>query len=165
MTHRARRLALAGLAAVGVADSLYMLAYHVGLIDSLVCPFFGESCNIVGRSPHAKHFGVPNAAVGALGYAGVATLALWGGDAPPARRPWPPLGVGAITTGAAAASVFLTWEQPAKVHAWCFWCLLSAALNADMLPRALAEAAPAWRALQGRGTRPRREPRGLAASR
>ena len=69
---RAARLGIAGLSLVGVADALYMLAYDQGLIDSLVCPFFGEGCNIVGRSEHAKHFGVPNAAGGILGYAAMA---------------------------------------------------------------------------------------------
>jgi uncharacterized membrane protein len=151
MSRRARRLAIAGLSILGFVDALYMLAYEERLIDSLVCPFFGEGCNIVGRSAHARHFGVPNAAVGALGYAALATLALWSGDQPPARRPWPALAVGAIATSAAAASAFLTWEQGAKVRAWCFWCLTSAALNAAILPLALGDAVPAWRSLRRRG--------------
>jgi uncharacterized membrane protein len=121
---------MAGLAAAGIVDALYMLAYHGGLIRSLRCPFFGEGCNKVGRSPHARHFGVPNAALGAVGYAAMAALTLWAGDRSPEDRPWQALGLGALTSGAGAVSAFLTWEQPKRVGAWCFWCLTSAAINA-----------------------------------
>ncbi|MBI4322634.1 MAG: vitamin K epoxide reductase family protein [Chloroflexi bacterium] len=131
------RLSIAGLSFVGIADALYMLAYDEGLIDSLICPFFGQGCNIVGRSPHAKHFGVPNAAVGALGYAAMAALAIWSREKPPQQRPVQSLGLSAISLAAFVASVFLTWEQATKVKAWCFWCLLSAGLNLMILPLAL----------------------------
>jgi len=149
---RAARLGIAALSLLGVADGLYMLAYHQGRIGSLVCPFFGEGCNKVGRSPHARHFGVPNAAVGVLGYAAMAALALWAGDKPPERRPLQPLGVASISLGALAASVFLTWEQAAKVKAFCFWCLLSAGINAAILPLALSDGLKALRVVQ-RGRR------------
>src|SRR5262245_30710826 len=128
-----RRLGVAGLAVAGIADALYMLAYHGGLVRSLRCPFFGSGCNRVGRSPHAVHFGVPNAAAGAVGYATMATLALWAGDRSIEDRPWQPLGLGLMAAAAGTASAILTWEQPTKVGAWCFWCLTSAAINAGIL--------------------------------
>ncbi|MDQ7829655.1 MAG: vitamin K epoxide reductase family protein [Armatimonadota bacterium] len=136
---RQRRIALAALSVAGFLDALYMLAYHEGLIDRLVCPFFGEGCERVGRSPHAVHFGLPNALVGALGYAVMTTLAVALGDRPARQRPYRVLALGATAGAAAAASAVLTYEQPARVGAWCFWCLLSAALNAAILPLALAE--------------------------
>jgi uncharacterized membrane protein len=163
MKMRTRRLAIAGLSAIGIFDALYMLAYDEGLIDSLICPFFGEGCNIVGRSEHAKHFGVPNAAVGAVGYAAMASLALWAGDKPPRRRPWQPLALTAIAGGAAAASAFLVYEQKAKVRAWCFWCLMSAGINATLLPLSLADSLQAWRAVRGDGRPSRRERKRAAA--
>ncbi|MBI4497274.1 MAG: hypothetical protein HY689_05180 [Chloroflexi bacterium] len=153
---KAERLGIAGLSLLGVADALYMLAYHEGLIDSLACPFFGEGCNIVGRSAHARHLGVPNAAAGALGYAAMATLALWAGDTPPERRPLQPLGLAAVSLGAFVASALLTWEQAVKVKAWCFWCLLSAGLTLLILPLALNEGRAALRSvLVPTGNRPR----------
>ncbi len=148
MNLKNRRLTIAGLSALGVLDSLYMLAYEEGLIDSLFCPFFGEGCNIVGRSKHARHFGVPNAALGAVSYAAMATLSLWSGNKSPARRPLRLLALGAMSTVAVAASAYLTWEQAAKVRAWCFWCLTSAAINSIILPLSLADAVPAWRAIR-----------------
>lgn len=134
---RAARWAIVGLSLLGVADALYMLSYTGGLLKRLACPFFGEGCEIVGRSSHASHFGVPNAAVGAVGYAAMAALALWAGDRPLERRPWPSLGLAFTSLSAFVASVYLTWEQAAKVGAWCFWCITSAAINVLILPLAL----------------------------
>lgn len=143
---RARRLAIAGLCTLGVADSLYMLAFTEGLIDSMVCPFFGEGCEIVGRSEHAKHFGVPNSAVGAVGYAAMAALALWGARKKPAAQSWQPLALAGLATGAVGVSAYLTYEQAAKVRAWCFWCLTSAAINVAVWGLSLPEARAAWAA-------------------
>jgi uncharacterized membrane protein len=147
---RARRLGIAALAAAGIADSLYMLGFHGGLIRHLRCPFFGEGCDKVGRSRHAVHFGVPNAAAGAVGYASMAALALWAGDRPPAKSALRSLGLGALATAAGAASVYLTYEQPTKVGAWCFWCLSSAAINAAVVTLAVPDALRGARALQRR---------------
>jgi uncharacterized membrane protein len=143
MSLRTRRLAIAALSFAGIAEALYMLAYDEGLLDSLWCPFFGEGCEIVGRSQHAKHFGVPNAAVGAVAYAGMAALALWAGDKP--RRRWQPALLSAVAGTAAATSAFLIYEQGAKVRAWCFWCLNSAAINAAILPISIVDARHALR--------------------
>ncbi len=140
-----RRRLIAGLAVAGVLDSLYMLGYHGGLIRSLACPFFGSGCERVGRSRHAVHFGVPNAAVGAVGYAAMATLALWAGRSSLREKPWQPVGLTAVSSAALGASAFLTWEQPRKVGAWCFWCLTSAAINATIWTLAVADG---WRALK-----------------
>jgi uncharacterized membrane protein len=130
---RTRRFTIGALSALGVGDALYMLAYEEGLIDSLVCPFFGEGCNIVGRSEHARHFGVPNAAVGAVAYGVLGALALWPECDRPTRSGLRTLGIRMIAAAATAASAFLVWEQATKVRAWCFWCLTSAAINAGIL--------------------------------
>jgi len=156
MSLRSRRLTIAALSTAGILDALYMLAYDEGLIDSLICPFFGEGCNIVGRSEHAKHFGVPNAAVGVLGYAAIASLTLWAGDKPPERRPWQPLAATGIAAAAAGASAFLTYEQKAKVHAWCFWCLTSAAINFALVPLTVLDARKAWTSIRKKSPRLRR---------
>ncbi len=129
------RFAIALLAGLGAADSLYMLAYEEGWIHSLACPFFGEGCNRVGRSRHARHFGVPNALVGVLGYASLAGLALARPQTPAwnARRRQTLL---AISLAAATAGVYLTWEQKTKVRHWCFWCLTSTAISLAIVPLA-----------------------------
>ncbi len=108
MNTRWRRWTIAGLSTLGLLDSLYMLAYHEGWIDSLVCPFFGEGCNIVGRSKQARHFGVPNAAVGAVGYAAMGSLALAGGKVPPKIERLRKIGLAGTSSVAALASAYLT---------------------------------------------------------
>lgn len=127
------RCAIPLLAGLGVLDSLYMLAYEERWIHSLACPFFGEGCNRVGRSPHARHFGVPNALVGALGYSCMAGLALArphspGWDARRRRMLF------TMNLAAAAAGLYLTWEQKTKVRHWCFWCLSSTAISLALIP-------------------------------
>lgn len=140
MSTRWRRWTVAGLSTLGLLDSLYMLAYHKGWIDSLVCPFFGQGCNIVGRSKQARHFGIPNAAVGAVGYAAIGTMALAAEKLPSKLEPLRRAGLAGASSAAALASAYLTWEQKSRVKAWCFWCLSSAAINAIILPLAVAEA-------------------------
>jgi uncharacterized membrane protein len=134
--------AIMGLSVLGFADALYMLAYHEGWIDGMWCPFFGEGCEIVGRSREAKHAGVPNAAVGAVGYAGMAALAAADGDALPAAA------LAGLSTAAAAASAVLTWEMATRVRAWCFWCLLSAGINAAICALAWGNLAAGRRATE-----------------
>jgi uncharacterized membrane protein len=155
LERRTKRWALAALAAAGFADAFYMLAYHGGLLRSLWCPFFGRGCEKVGRSAHAVHLGVPNAAVGAVGYAAMAALALWAGDRTPEQRPRQALALGALSASAGAVSAFLTWEQPNRVGAWCFWCLSSAAINATIGGLAAGDAVRGARELGARHRRRR----------
>ncbi len=139
----ARRLTIAGLSAAGLLDSMYMLSYEQGLIDSLVCPFFGEGCNKVGRSRHARHFGIPNALAGIGGYALMGALALWPSGRKAQRTRAAVLAATAL--GAATAGGFLTWEQKTKVRAWCFWCLSSTALSFAITSLAVWDGARHWR--------------------
>ena len=149
------RRAIIGLSLLGFADALYMLAYHEGWIDRMWCPFFGEGCEIVGRSPEAAHAGVPNAAVGAAAYAGMAALAALDARTRAARNAdrahgadvatLPAVGLAGISTAAVGASAVLTWEMGTRVRAWCFWCLMSAGINAALC-------ALAWRNVSEAGT-------------
>jgi uncharacterized membrane protein len=100
----------------------------------------GDGCNIVGRSKQARHFAAPNATVGAVGYAAIGSLALAGGKVPPKIERLRKIGVAGTSPAAALASAYLAWELKSKVKVWCFWCLTSAAINALILPLAMAEA-------------------------
>lgn len=151
--------AILGLTLFGLADALYMLAYHEGWIDRMWCPFFGEGCEIAGRSPQARHAGVPNAAVGAAAYAGMAALAALdagGGrdtDAGSATPSLPAWGLAGVSTAAVAASAALTWEMGTRVRAWCFWCLMSAGINAALCALAWSNVSSAVRRAGARPTR------------
>lgn len=128
------RAGVASLCAAGLADALYMLAYQKGWIDSMACPFFRDGCERVARSPQARLLGVSNAAVGALGYATMGTLALGLGVGPARDRPLTALTLGGAVAAAVVASAILIWAQAYRVRAWCFWCLSSAAVNVALVP-------------------------------
>jgi uncharacterized membrane protein len=100
----------------------------------MACPFFGDGCETVAGSPQARLLGVSNAALGALGYATVAALALALRDRPARARPARALALGGAVGAALVASAALTWEQAYRVRAWCFWCLGSAAINVALAP-------------------------------
>jgi uncharacterized membrane protein len=136
---RRRRRGIAILSVVGFADAVYMLAYHLGVLDSLSCPFFDKGCNAVGRSRQARHFGVPNALMGVLGYAVMTRLAVANLEQPSRALLLQRLCLAALAVGAVGSSAVLTWEQVAKVKAFCFWCLLSTTINLLILPLALLE--------------------------
>jgi uncharacterized membrane protein len=64
----------AALAAIGLADSLYLWWTKVSKTE-IICGV-GE-CDVVNASPYASLLGIPVAAIGAAGYAALLLLALW----------------------------------------------------------------------------------------
>src|SRR5205814_6802529 len=109
------------------------------LLPKLWCPFFGEQCEKVGRSRHARHIGIPNAVVGGMGYGAMALLALWDGIRKPSERPLKSFAMAGMSAVFAGASAYLMYEQKAKVHAYCFWCITSTAISAALLPLGILE--------------------------
>ncbi len=65
--------ASAALALVGLADSIYLWSSKLGA--PLICGV--GNCDVVNASPYSALFGIPVAALGALGYAVLLALALW----------------------------------------------------------------------------------------
>ena len=158
MSLRARRLAAAALGTAGFLDAVYMLSYDEGLLPKLWCPFFGEQCEKVGRSRHARHIGIPNAVVGGMGYGAMAMLALWDGIQKPSKRPLKSFAFAGMSAVFAGASAYLMYEQKAKVHAYCFWCITSTAISAVLLPLGVMEGIEAitdkGRSIEPRGKQP-----------
>lgn len=62
------------LALVGLVDSLYL--WWTKLSHTEIICGVGE-CDVVNSSPYAALFGIPVAALGALGYGALLALALW----------------------------------------------------------------------------------------
>lgn len=61
------------LSVIGLLDSLYLWSFKWG--QSLICGTGG--CDAVNASSYSSLFGIPVAAIGALGYAALLALALW----------------------------------------------------------------------------------------
>lgn len=64
----------AALAAIGLADSLYLWWTKVNRTE-LVCGI--GDCDLVNASPYSMLLGIPVAAIGAAGYVLLLALALW----------------------------------------------------------------------------------------
>ena len=129
-----------GLAMIGALDSLYLLLFQTGKVRHLVCPIFGDGCEQVVSSRAAYPARIPDAVFGIAGYsaAAVTSLAL-----PRTRGSTKRMLAKAAIGGSAAAlglSAYLTYAQPKRTGAWCFWCLASAVTSAAMAAVATAGA-------------------------
>ncbi len=110
------------LAALGIAETTYLTASHLAGAD-VVC-VASTGCSQVLRSVYASFGGIPLAGVGALAYFAAfsaATLAAFGYR----RAPDFLAGVVAIMF---LTTLWLLYVQAYVLHAFCDYCLLSAAL-------------------------------------
>jgi uncharacterized membrane protein len=151
------RLALAALAAVGLAISLYLTAFQLGLVARPWDPLFGPvSSARVLHSALSRALPVPDALLGAAAYAAEIATGLAGGAARWRTHPLLVLAFGAIAAGLGVAGVALVAVQALVVRAGCTPCLCSAALSITIALEVAGggEIAAAWRVLrQGRERR------------
>ncbi len=122
---RAQRIiytVVAVLALVGIAETTYLAALHVAGVHA-VC-ITAANCSQVLGSKYAEFHGIPLAGVGALGYFAVfsfATLAAFN-----YRRA---AGLLALTVAVMfLGTLGLLYLQAFVLHAFCDYCLFSAAL-------------------------------------
>ena len=114
------------LAMVGVGDSIY-LTWHHYTAEAVPCSLTG-GCEMVLTSPYATIYDIPIALFGAVAYADAFVFALL---AALGRRPfWWLFGVQA--TLMAAFSGWLVYVQANYIHAFCQFCLLSAATSVSL---------------------------------
>lgn len=110
------------LAAVGIAETTYLAASHLAGAN-VVC-VASSGCSQVLRSVYASVGGIPLAAIGALGYFAAfsaATLSAFGYRRAP--------DVLAVLVGLMfLTTLWLLYVQAFVLHAFCDYCLLSAAL-------------------------------------
>lgn len=121
---------LLGIVALGIA---VFLTIERARGATAPCPAGGGGCETVARSSYATFLGVPVSVFGIVGAALLlATFLL-------------PLLASArlaIATLGAAFSAYLTWLEANAIHAYCVWCLASAA---TWLALFVVCAAEAWR--------------------
>ncbi len=132
------RMAIALLALAGTLLATYLLMHRLGLIGSLACGPGGQ-CERVQASPWATFLGVPVPLIGVCGYLALLVVSLLGlrPDLERDRR------IGGALLGMATLgllfSAYLTWAEAARIHAWCRWCLGSAAIATLIFLFALTE--------------------------
>ncbi|HLH25267.1 MAG TPA: vitamin K epoxide reductase family protein [Chloroflexota bacterium] len=158
------RLPLVALAVAGMGVASYLAAYQLGILPGVWDPFFGADSVRVLHSALARYLPIPDAALGAGGYATEALVGLLGGRARWRTQPWLVVLYGLIVVALGATSVGLVITQGVVFHAWCTLCLLSATISIVILGPALREVlaalqylnrvavagAPAWSAFWGR---------------
>lgn len=133
------RMIIAVLALIGLLISVYTLMYHLGLIGTILCGTGG--CETVQNSPWARFLGVPVPVLGLVGYGALLVTAMLGIQ--PrfiADRRISILLIAAALTGL-AFSAYLSYLEAFVIHAWCRWCIASAALTVLLLLAALPEIA------------------------
>ena len=114
-------IAAAVVALVGLADSIYLTVHHY-TAEPVPCGIEFD-CGAVLSSPYAEIAGIPLAAFGAAAYFiafSFALLTAYGN-----RRMWLLFGIQTILMSAFTS--WLIYVQYALIHAWCQYCLVSAA--------------------------------------
>ena len=120
MSERSVRIVLAVLAVTGLCMSAYLTWVHLRGVAP-VCLAGGGGCETVQSSRYAEILGVPVAALGLGGYAGLLLAALLRGEAGAL------LGL-FVTLVSVLFSAYLTYLELFVIYAICQWCVSSAAL-------------------------------------
>jgi uncharacterized membrane protein len=136
MSDRALRLAVAAVAAAGVAVAGYLTYVHYRP-SALICTG-GGGCEAVQDSSYAEIAGIPVALLGLLAYLAVLVLVAW--DSELARTL-----AAAVALSAAGFAVYLVVVQAFVIDAWCVWCLVN-----DLVVVPLLVVSTVWRLLRAR---------------
>lgn len=120
------RMAIALLALVGFFISLYLWLWKVGILGAIACGDGG--CETVQLSEYAQLFGIPVAFFGMLEYAALIAICLVGLQQRWLDRRGPTHALIAVAGAGVLFTAYLTYLEAAVIHAWCRWCLASAAV-------------------------------------
>jgi uncharacterized membrane protein len=116
-------LAIALLAAVGVAISSVSLYHHLGTSKTSFCdlgPSF--NCDLVNRSSYSTVLGLPVALIGIVGYLLIFSLATLYRE-----KAETPLLLLAGSLAGLIFALYLTYIEGRVLYAWCILCLSSLA--------------------------------------
>ena len=121
-----RRQAITVLALAGWFVALYLWLHRLGIVGDLRCGTGG--CDTVQASRYAEFLGAPVALYGVVGYVVLFALGLAGVRAAARARPGPDVLLVVIASLGFAFTLYLTGLELFVIHAWCRWCLGSAAI-------------------------------------
>jgi uncharacterized membrane protein len=131
------RMLIALFALAGTLVSAYLALYAFGLVGEIACGSGG--CQVVQNSPWARFMGVPVALIGLAGYGMLLVTALIGLQPAFAGSRAVSAILVAGAAGGAAFSAYLTYLEAYVIHAWCRWCVVSAAIVAAIVLAAIPE--------------------------
>ena len=124
------RWAVAALSLAGLALATYLSVEHVS--GGIPACGVSSGCGDVTTSEYAVLMGLPVAFIGVAGYAALllGTLAYLGLDNPPNVFSYALLGVASLGEG---FTLYLVYTQAFRIHAYCEYCLASAAIMTSVL--------------------------------
>jgi len=126
MTSRAKIIftLIAICAAAGIALSSLSLDHHYGSSTTSYCDL-GENfnCDIVNRSTYSTVFGIPDALIGIVGYAGLLALATLY-----RTRTQTPIFLLIASFAGLSFALYLTYIEAFVLATWCILCLSSLAM-------------------------------------
>lgn len=111
------------LSVIGISETVYLIRKRIAS-EKPICPI-GGGCVTVLTSKYSKIFVIPNDVLGLLAYIVISFIAAFLVIGVQPMFLWSP--VLKILIGAASLiSIFFIYLQWRVIHAWCFWCLMSA---------------------------------------
>lgn len=138
-----QRVPICILAGIAFLIAVYMALYQWRLIDHAWDPVFGEQTKRVLDSEVSEKmrgwFGIPDAALGALAYLGDLIYGLAGSTRRWQYRPWMVILFGIDVIPLGIVSAVLVVLQGTVVGAWCFLCLVTAAISLVLVALAYDE--------------------------
>lgn len=144
-----QRIPICLLATVAFLISTYMALYQWRLVDDVWDPVFGGQSRAVLDSDLSHQMrgwiGIPDAALGALAYLGDVLFGLAGSTRRWQDRPWMVVLFGLDVIPLGIVSALLVVAQGAVVGAWCFLCLVTAAISLALVALAYDEV---WSSVQ-----------------
>src|SRR5688572_13398860 len=128
-----QRIPLCVLAFLATLSAGYMAMYQWRLVDDVWDPIFGDQTRNVLDSNVSETMRswlrIPDAALGAIGYLSEAVLGLAGSTRRWQYRPWLVILFGIDVIPLGLVSAVLVIMQGTVVGAWCFLCLVTAAIS------------------------------------
>jgi uncharacterized membrane protein len=118
------RMAIAVLALVAGLVALYLHLWKLGLVGAISCTA-SRGCEVAMTSPWSWFLGLDVALIGALGYAAILGVALWGAQPSRASSPTPTLVLLALIIPAVLFTVRLKWAEWVVLKTFCPWCFES----------------------------------------
>lgn len=118
------RMIIAVLALVAGLVALYLHLWKLGLVGAISCTA-NRGCEVAMTSPWSWFLGMDVALIGALGYAAILGVALWGAQPSRAWSPTPTLVLLALIVPAVLFTIRLKWVEWAVLKTFCPWCFES----------------------------------------
>ena len=118
------RMAIAVLALVAALVALYLHLWKLGLTGMLTCTA-NRGCEVAMTSSWSWFLGMDVALIGAVGYAAILAVALWGANPDRAGSAAPTLGLLALIVPAVLFTIRLKYAEWFVLKTFCPWCFES----------------------------------------